>query len=398
MIDEMLSYIDHNQDDQCNLLKEMILQPSHTSDKEGVNKVGQILSKTLTECGMSVETITEENHGNHLIFRSEATNTCEIAPILLVGHMDTVFPLNSHFDWYKDDGDKIYGPGVIDMKGGLVVAAFAIKALFASELLAKIPITFICNSDEETGSLTSKQVIEREAHRSSLALVFECGGLQGEVVTGRKGKTGYSIQVHGKAGHAAFAGKEKASAILELAKKIPVLEDLNDPEKNLVVNVGVISGGLGPNTIADFARAEIDTRFIRKDDGIKNEDAIRTIAEHCSVSNTKATLKITSARPPMEQSEGNIILYNFIKQEANELEIPMLDELRSGVSDANTIASCNIPVVDGLGPVGDCDHSDKEYMIKSSLAEKTKLTISSIYSLWRALEKGTFSKKAALKN
>lgn len=394
----MLSYIDQNQNDQCNLLEEMILQSSHTADKDGVDKVGQILSKTLSECGMRVETVVEKNHGNHLIFRSEATNTCTIAPILFVGHMDTVFPPNSHFNWYKDDGEKIYGPGVIDMKGGLVVATFAIKALHASGLLAKIPITFICNSDEETGSLTSKQVIEQEALKSSLALVFECGGLQGEVVTGRKGKTGYSIQVHGKAGHAAFAGEEKASAILELAHKIPAIEYLNDPQKSLVVNVGVISGGVGPNTIADFAHAEIDTRFIRKEDGIRNEGLIRNIAENCSVFNTKTTLNITSARPPMEQSEGNVLLYNFIKQEAHELGIPILDELRSGVSDANTIASCNIPVVDGLGPVGDCDHSDKEYMIKSSLAEKTKLTIQSILSLWKALEMGTFNQEANLKN
>lgn len=369
-------------DDQLQLLEKLIVQSSYSLDKTGVDAVATILETFLTqECGMSVERYPETEHGDNLVFKTPAAQKENARPLLLVGHMDTVFPPDSHFNWFKDDGEKIYGPGVIDMKGGLVVAASALQAIHKAGLLEQIPVTFICNSDEEIGSPTSQNIIEKEAKKSSAGLVYECGGLNGEMVTGRKGKTGYTLKVHGKAGHAAFAGKDKASAILELALKIPELEQLNDQEKQLVVNVGTIQGGAGPNTIAEYAEAKIDTRFLTVADSKATQASIEAITANCSVPDTRADLVITSGRLPMEQSDKNRSLFQAIKMEADKLGITACDELRSGVSDANTIAGCNIPVVDGLGPIGDCDHSDREYMVKSSLAEKTRLSICFLLSL-----------------
>lgn len=382
MYDKALTCFENHMEDQLQLLQKLVLQSSYTEDKPGVDAVGHLMEEFLTkECGLSVERHPEAHHGDNLVFKTPAAKKDGASPILLVGHMDTVFPPGSEFNWFKDDGEKLFGPGVIDMKGGLVVAASSLQALHKTGLLNTIPITFICNSDEETGSLTSKAIIEKEASKSAIGLVYECGGLNGEIVTGRKGKTGYTLKVHGKAGHAAFAGKNKASAIHELALKIPQLEQLNDQKKQLVVNVGVIQGGMGPNTVAEYAEALIDTRFLTVADSKNTQEKIETITTACSVPDTHAELAITSGRLPMEQSHKNRQLYQVIAKAADRLGIKVCDELRSGVSDANTIAGCNIPVIDGLGPIGDCDHSDREYMVKSSLVEKTRLSIATLLSL-----------------
>lgn len=380
------SYLERNEQEMFRFLRELVLQPSYTKDKAGVDAVGNIIKRELATLPMACTCIEQGEMGNHLVFRSLACSKSRTKPILLVGHMDTVFPPDSGFDSYTESGDRVIGPGVIDMKGGLVTAIYAIKALHNCGLLEHIPITLLCNSDEEVGSPTSKELITSVAKESRLAMVFECGGLGGEVVTGRKGKTGFVLNVKGKAGHAAFAGLDKASAILELSRKIIQIEQLNNPEKQLVVNVGVINGGIGPNTVPEYASAQIDTRYLTEYDGKLCLDEIQKISNNCLVPNTHATLEITSSRPPMEQSAINSAMFDHILHIANGQNITIREELRSGVSDANFIAATGIPVIDGLGPIGDCDHSDREYMIRDSLPRRTLLAACSILSCWRELE------------
>ncbi len=363
------------------LLENLVLQPSSSRYKKGVDEIGTILLESLRSSGMSHEVVAESEVGNHLIFRSPACRDGR-SSILLFGHMDTVFPVDSPFNWYKEVGKKVFGPGVIDMKGGLVCAVYAIKALASCGLLQEIPITFLCNSDEEIGSPTSSSVFAAEAKKALSAFGFECGGLQGEVATGRKGKAGYKLIVSGKAGHAAFAGKDKASAILELAHKIIALEKLNDQDRKIVVNVGVIWGGIGPNTVADYAEAEIDCRFLSGSDAAEIAEKITRISLQCLISGTNAELLKTSERFPMEQNSGNSRLFRIIHDEAQLLGLPCIEELRSGVSDANTIAQAGIPLVDGMGPIGDCDHSDREYMIRESLPTRARLAAGSILASW----------------
>lgn len=306
----------------------------------------------------------------------------DMSPSYISAVMDTVFPVDSPFNYCREHDGKISGPGVIDMKGGLVTVIFAIKALAEKKLLDHIPLTFICNSDEEIGSPNSRTLISQEASKSLFALVFECGGLNGEVVTGRKGKAGYRLEVRGQAGHAAFAGPDKASAIHELAKKIIALEQLNDYQKKIVVNVGVVKGGIGPNSVADFAEAEIDTRFLGMADAQLLAEKIDQIASKCTVPGTRSQLHKRSGRMPMEQTDANRYLHKLVQKQAGYLGVPCVEELRSGVSDANNIAEHGIPVIDGMGPIGDCDHSDREYMIKDSLPARTKLAVLSILAGW----------------
>ncbi|BCL59496.1 peptidase M20 [Desulfomarina profundi] len=381
MREKILSVLAKEEADQFRLLQDLVLQPSYSWFKEGVDRVGRLLAEELTTCGMDMEVIPGEKLGNQLVFRSPATRKSG-KQLLLVGHMDTVFPEDSSFNWYKDDGQLVKGPGVIDMKGGLVVAVSAIRALYHCGLLDTIPLAFICNSDEEIGSPESVPLILAEAEKSFAAMVFECGGLDGELVTGRKGKTGYRLDVSGRAGHAAFAGRDKASAVLELAHKTIALEKLNDPDRGVVVNVGVVQGGMGPNSVAEKARAEIDTRFLTEEDASRVAGEIAGIAGSSTIAGTGGVLLKTSSRPPMEQTDNNRALFALVRDQAESMGITVVEELRSGVSDANTIATVGIPVIDGMGPVGGSDHSDREYMIRSSLPEKSRLTALSILACW----------------
>lgn len=381
MRSQIAEFLHMNKQDQFRLLRELVLQSSYSRDKSGVDAVADIISREMTTLPMRLNRINGSVHGDNLLFRSPADDN-GARPIMLVGHMDTVFPPDSPFNWYKEENSKVYGPGVIDMKGGLVVAIFALKALHNLGLLSTIPITLLCNSDEEIGSPSSQRIIAEEGGRSRLAMVFECGGLNGEIVTGRKGKTGYTVDVLGKAGHAAFAGKDKASAILELARKTISMEQLNEPEKQLVVNVGVVTGGMGPNTVAENASAQIDTRFLTVADARYCSDSLNRITSECATPGTSARLTVTSRREPMEQSPANKMLFKAIFDEAQRLGLTVREELRSGVSDANIISGAGTPVIDGLGPIGDCDHSDREYMLGDSLLERTLLTACSIVSIW----------------
>ncbi|SHO46403.1 M20 family metallopeptidase [Desulfopila aestuarii] len=374
-------YLSAHEEDQFRFLRELVLTQSYSRNKTGVDQVGKLIDHELATLPMSCTRFDQIELGDHLLFRSPACDT-HTRQVLLTGHMDTVFPPESGFDWYREEEDRVFGPGVIDMKGGLAVAIFALKALHHVGLLNEIPIALICNSDEEIGSPTSTELITREAEKSYFGMVFECGGLQGEVVTGRKGKTGYLLDITGRPGHAAFAGSGKASAILELAHKVIAIEQMNDPARQLVVNVGTVVGGIGPNTVPEFASAQIDIRYITKADGRDCDTQLQHIAALNRIPDTSAVLTIASSRKPMEQSESNTRLFTWVRHEAERLGLALIPELRSGVSDANTIASAGTPVLDGLGPIGEYDHSSDEYMIKKSLPERTLLAATAIAACW----------------
>ena len=362
------------------LLEAMVRQHSPSRHKAGVDAVGSLVVECLASLGFCEERHGQSEFGDHLLFRSPAAAAGSPA-ILLFGHLDTVFPLDSPFRGYHDDGTRVRGPGVIDMKGGVVCAIFALKALDDCGLLADMPVTLLCNSEEEIGSPSSTALFREEARRSRAALGFECGGLNGEIVTGRKGRSGWRLEVRGRAGHAAFAGPDKASAILELAHQVIALEGLNDPGRGLVLNVGVVGGGIGPNTVSDQAFAEIDARFLRLSDAQATERRVAEIASQPTIAGTRALLHATGGRPPMEQSPGNTALARLICSEASQLGLPCLAELRSGVSDANTLAAMGIPVVDGLGPIGAGDHSEREYLLRDSLGQRTLLAASTLLRL-----------------
>lgn len=370
------SYLNDIRPAMYGLLEELVLLQSGSTNKAGIDRVGKRIALEMEAMGFSCDFIRETKYGNHLIARSPG-HTKETRDgkkqILITGHMDTVFPADTAFNFYKEDETRCFGPGVADMKGGLVVGIFALKALVNTDLIQKNRITVIFNSDEEIGSPSSRELIREEAQKSRLAYVLEAGGLAGEIVTGRKGNISIRLGVEGEAGHAAFAGTNKASAILELAHKTIAIERLNDPGKGISANVGTIQGGLGPNTIAQYANAAIDFRFLTagQDDILKTK--IEKIVTRQTVPGTRSWMTINNSRPAMPQTDANTTLFEKIKRLADGLGIPVKSELRQGVSDANIIALTKIPVIDGLGPIGAKDHSEDEYIEKASLYERALL-------------------------
>ncbi len=374
MIPAITSYINDHKQEMFDLLKKLVCLQSGSRNKPGIDRVSQRIALEMETMGFSCEFQKETKYGNHLIARSphDGQDTKD-NQILITGHMDTVFPADTTFNYYAEDETRCFGPGVADMKGGLVVGIFALKALIHIHGINKNQITFIFNSDEEIGSPSSRGLIQREAQKSRLAYVLEAGGLSGEIVTGRKGNMSIRLGVEGEAGHAAFAGKDKASAILELAHKTIAIELLNDPERGISANVGTIEGGLGSNTIAQHAKAAIDFRYVNDGEDEILKTKIEKIVSSQTIPRTRSRMTIDSHRPAMPQTDANKNLFKKIKRLSDELGIQVAPELRQGVSDANLIAKEGVPVIDGLGPIGAKDHSEDEYIEKTSLHERAVL-------------------------
>jgi glutamate carboxypeptidase len=381
MLSRVLHLLSDREREMFTILEEMVLVQSGTRNKKGVDRVGQVVEKYLADLPLSCKRVEQKQFGDHLVFTTPAAGRRKY--ILITGHMDTVFPEDTDFNWYREDNSKIYGPGVIDMKGGLVVTMSAVRAIADAGLLEQIPLVLLFNTDEEIGSPTSIPLVEELARGACCGLVTECGGIEGQVVTGRRGKTGYRLDVQGRAGHAAFAGGDKASAILELCRLVPEFENLNDAETGQVVNVGVIEGGVGQNSVAEHAGALIDSRFCSAEQGESLQRDMYQLIAVPLTPGTSSRITITNRRPVMIQSAANQQLYAIIRQQADKLGIRISDELRQGVSDASNIAGQGVPVVDGLGPIGEHDHSNREYMLKDSLLERCRLLAASILELNR---------------
>ena len=367
------------QEEALAMLRHLVEIQSGSRNKPGLDHMAREMARILGEILPEVRVVSFADHGNMVLARTRAAATGRPGTVLL-GHMDTVFPADTHFRNYREDNDRAYGPGVYDMKGGLVVAVYALKALAELGLLDDMPVTVLCNSDEEIGSPVSRALIEDTVRSARAALVFEGGGPQGDVVTGRKGRTGLKLTVRGRAGHAAKGGA-KASAILELAQKITALEALND-DAEITVNVGHVEGGIGPNTVPELAQALVDARFLSPEGQSRLRESLAAIFSEQIVPGTSCEHVETTGRPAMPQSEANKRLYAAARKQAAILGYELPDELRFGVSDANFIADRGVPVLDGLGPLGDLDHSDREYIDRCSLMERAALVASLLLDLW----------------
>ena len=386
MSTEIRTYLEQQEAEMRDLLKRMVLVQSGSRNKPGVDRVGKIVAELLPALGLELTTFPQPELGDVLVAATPAARPS--GNILLIGHMDTVFPEDTKFNWYRETEDRIHGPGVADMKGGLVVGLFALKALAASGELDRIPLKFIFNSDEEIGSPASGPIIAAEARRSSAAFVLECGSLNDSAVTGRKGRIGYDIKVRGRAGHAAFAGPDKASAIVELARKVIDLESLNGRSPGLTVNVGTIQGGIGPNTVPEQASARVDVRYVTSAEKDLFLTEFERIINRADTPGCRIEAAAKRPRPPLEQTRGNRDLFRLVADQAKILGRPLMEEFRQGCSDGNIVADQGAPVLDGLGPLGDQDHSDREFIIKESLVQRSQLLALSLKEFWRRLGQG----------
>ena len=346
-------------------LKSIIEINSWTKNKAGVDKNGEIFAEWLSELGMDLTRHNREEIGDHLHFKSTHR---EGRKLLLLGHIDTVFPPDT-FEHFTEDEEWIYGPGVCDMKGGNYVALQALRTIHQTK--GDIHnIDFLLVSDEETGSDDSKYLSAKLAKEYDYCMVFEAAGLHDEVVTARKGVGTFFIDIEGKAAHAGNHYSDGADANLEAAHKILALTALTDLKKGTTVNVGKISGGIGANTISPKAHLTFELRYTTSEERDRVLQSVNEIVANTYLSDTKSTLSGGIQRDVMQPSEDQ---ERFVTDINRLCDVSLPTEHRGGVSDANIVSSQGVPTLDGWGPFGDGDHTIYERASKASFEKRIDL-------------------------
>ncbi|MEH7885160.1 M20 family metallopeptidase [Bacillus sp. JJ1609] len=341
--------------------------PSHT--KALVDKCGEVLRQEFESLvGGSVEMIKKTEVGNQYKFTYGAGD--EEEQILVIGHMDTVWDVGALP--IRQEGNLLYGPGTFDMKGGLAITLWALRALKETGTQLNKQITFLVSTDEEVGSANSKEIILKEAGKSSVVLVPESSiGPDGAVKTERKGAAQFLMKIEGIAAHAGINAWDGASAIEELAHQILDLKKLENRDEGISVNVGVVKGGTRGNVIAKEAVAEIDVRITKSAQAEKITEAI--LNRPVFVKGTKVEVFGEIDRYPLERTEAVIQLYEELKGIAASHGYDLGEGSSGGASDGNFTAGLGIPTIDGLGPVGDGAHTDNEHVDLSNLPYRAAL-------------------------
>jgi glutamate carboxypeptidase len=352
---------------------------------EGVDEIGRFVAGFLEEAGAEVEARPdpEGRFGSTIVgtFRGDATGP----RVVLIGHMDTVFdPGTAAARPFRIDADgRAYGPGVTDMKSGLLAGLYAVRALAARGPLPFERLTFIANPDEEVGSLSSTPHIRELAADADVALVLECARANGDIVSSRKGILDARITVHGRAAHAGVEPEKGRNAILAGADLVQRLHLLNGHWDGVTVNVGVIRGGTRPNVVAEQCDLEVDVRAVGRDELEEVEREIRAQIRSLSVQETTAELTEMARWWPMEKLDRSSRLVAHAVALADRLGFAVQDTATGGASDANSTAGMGIPSLDGLGPIGGNDHSPSEYLEVPSVVPRTALVAALLLAIAR---------------
>lgn len=339
----------------------------------GVNQISEILREKFEglEGDYDVEVIEQTECGNHLVISKKGNIP---GKIMMIGHMDTVYPEGTVARRpLRIEGNRAYGPGVNDMKAGIVSIYFALKELYRVVGNETKTIQIIFNADEEISSIYSRALIERNAKDADYALILEPGKANHSVVTGRKGIGKYKLKINGKAAHAGVNPRDGANAIVEMAHKVMKLSAQTNFDLGTTVNVGTIRGGTTPNTVAEECEAMIDIRITNGAEGERIDRIIREITDEVYVAGTVTTLEGGIKRPPMEQTSENLGLYQRAEKLAKQLGFDLPAIYTGGGSDGNFTSALGIPTLDGLGPVGGASHSEDEYLELETITQRTTL-------------------------
>ena len=369
----LLEYLVSKEAEMLEFLESLVNIDSGSYDKAGVDRVGDVLAGRLAALDFVVQRSPQKELGDHVIGCKPGTGNQRI---LFIGHMDTVFPAGTAQKRpFHIQGNRAFGPGVMDMKGGITCLIYALEALrtAASETYRQMAMDVVFNSDEELLSPTSRPIIESRAKQVQAVCVFEPARPGGEYVIQRKGVGKYILKIAGRAAHAGAQPEDGRSAVEELAHKIIALHALTDAATGTNVNVGVIRGGERPNIIADQAYAEIDLRIADQKTAASIDKRIREIAAARIVPDTTCELSGGIQFPPMLPTEESSQLFETLQKAGRVLGLELSGIATGGGSDGNTAAQF-APTLDGMGPRGGGAHSDREYMETATLAERAKVT------------------------
>jgi glutamate carboxypeptidase len=352
---------------------------------EGVDEVGRFVAGFLADLGASVE--ARPDPAGRLGSTIVGTLRGSAAPgarLLLIGHMDTVFDPGTVAERPFAIAEGVAtGPGVTDMKSGLLAGLYAIRALARLGPLPFERLTFVANPDEEIGSPTSSPHIIELAATADACLVLECARANGDIVSSRKGILDARITVHGRAAHAGVEPEKGRSAILAAADLVRRLHELNGRWPGVTFNVGVIDGGTRPNVVAERCTLEVDVRAVRREDLEAAETAITELLADLVVPDTTAELEPMARWWPMEKLERSGRLVEHAVALAERLGFSVKDTATGGASDANTTSGLGVPSLDGLGPIGGNDHSPAEYLDVASIVPRTALVAGLILAISR---------------
>lgn len=349
------------------MLREMTLIESATSDKAGNDRLLELVRGRFEALGATVEIDAQAEFGDHLVARWPGDGK----PGLVIGHIDTVWPIGTLTDMpYREEDGNIYGPGVLDMKAGISATITALDMLRDSGNWPERALTVLVNSDEEVGSPSSRPLVEAEAAKSAYTIVME-PGIGDSLKTARKGLGEFRLHIKGRASHAGAFPEDGISAIEEMAHQILRIQELKNWDLGTTINVGLITGGSARNTIPAEANAVIDVRITSADEGQRVTKALYSL----DPVNPEISLEMTGAlhRPPMEREGPVAELFRRVQSIGAELGLELSESSTGGGSDANLTAALGIPTIDGMGAVGDHPHADGEYLVVSELPKRANL-------------------------
>lgn len=367
----LLAYLEDHRAHMVASLTQIVEMESPSDDKPSLDRLADFLAEQLDALGAAVEVLPRADAGN--VVRARWGGGQDRGGTLLLCHLDTVWALGTLAERpVRVEDGRLFGPGAFDMKGGIVNALWALRALRDLGLLPDQRITLLINSDEETGSDASRAVIEAEALAHDKVYVLEPAlPPQGSLKTWRKGVGMYTLRVTGRSSHAGAAHSEGINAIDELARQIQTIQALTDYAAGTTVNVGVVGGGTRSNVVPEQAWAEIDVRVMGPAEEARIDAALHGLKPHLA----GAQLELSGGmnRPPMVRTPAIMALYNRAEAIAAELGIALSETGTGGASDGNFTAALGVPTLDGLGVMGNGGHALHEHVFIASLPERAAL-------------------------
>jgi Acetylornithine deacetylase/Succinyl-diaminopimelate desuccinylase and related deacylases len=367
---DILKYFEERNDAIVELIREIVDIESPSHDVERNKTVVLWIENEARKTGLDleIERFPAEGFGEHVIIRAF---TGDAKPAMLLGHTDTVHPVGTNLqNPTRIEDDKFYGCGIFDMKANIVLMLEALRYFHVTETRPARPITILLSCDEEVGSHTGREIVEREAALAEACFVFEPSA-NGSVKTGRKGTGMYIVHAQGVPAHAGLEPEKGANAILEISRQIERLQSLNDVSSGMTVNVCTASGGTTTNVIPEHAVCSVDVRFSTMDEAARIDEEIKNLKPF----DERVSVRIEGGinRPPMERTDAVVALFEKARDIAASFDYELSETQVGGASDGNFVGALGVPVLDGLGIAGDGAHTLNEHILVSDIAKRAAL-------------------------
>jgi glutamate carboxypeptidase len=379
-LEKLQTKIESLQQDMLATLETLVKLESPSTDKAAADAYAEMLAARFEDLGGRISLEYDMTSGAQVKVDFSSSQGGANKPVLLLCHYDTVWPLGTIDRMpFRIEGDKAFGPGVYDMKASHAMVEYALRAIAELGMPLPRPVEVLFTSDEEIGSLASRELIESRAQQAEYVLVLEPPTAGGALKTARKGVGDFDLQVNGRASHAGSQPELGISAINELAHQILMIQELEDLDKGTTINTGVIQGGTRGNVIAARAEAQIDVRAWTPEEAQRIEQEMRALQPKSP--GIVLTVEGGFERPPLVRSEAIVHLFQRVKKIGDQLGLDLEEGSTGGGSDGNFTAALGVPTLDGMGAMGDGAHADHEHILISHLAPRTSLLAAALLTL-----------------